>query len=291
MAVPIDVESLDFSALGARDERPSPGSGFPGGPAAIGIGTAALALLMIGVITVGFLTGAMGFGPGAEPIVDAVAGMLLLLGIGALGLWYAVTALRAPRASSLDPARFERFATVNGLRYAERENFPDFAGTAFADARPLLLRHFRPAEGDDFDYGTVTFPRGQGFLQERTWGYLAVRLERSLPHLVLTTTLPRLPRRDDFERVPVARRFAQEFELRCAAGGESEARALFRVPLLVLLAARRGPFDVEVVGDRFVAYGPPFDVDDPAVHRRMLRITRLVWDRVGIVPESRTRSA
>lgn len=285
MAAPIDVRSLDFSALGSKTLPASPGtvySRFPGLPTALGIGTAGLALLTIGIIAVGLLTGQVRLDPGAGPIVSAVVGVLLLLGFAALGLWRAATALRARRAPVPDPDRFERFAEANGLSYAERDYFPDFAGTSLADARATLLGHVRPAEGDDFAYGTVTFPRGQGFLEERSWGFLVVRLDRAMPHLVLTTILRRLPQRDEFDRVALPPRFEHGFDLRCAPGGESGARALFRTPLLTLLSAQGGDLDVEVVGDRFFAYGSPFDLDDPAVHRRLLRITNLVGERVRI---------
>ncbi len=117
-------------------------------------------------------------------------------------------------------------------------------------------------------------------VQSRTIGYLAIRLARRLPHLLLDATsngheLMRRPSRD--QRLSLEGDFDRHFELYAPRGYERDALYVFAPDLMALLIDEAGDLDVEVRDDRMIVLRPGgFDLTDPATWERFERIRATV---------------
>src|SRR5699024_10580785 len=83
--------------------------------------------------------------------------------------------------------RLDRFARANGLRFHPGFNNPQLPGMLFSIGRQrksqLLLRGDQPRF---VEFGNYRYTTGSGKNSTtHTWGYIAVKLDAPLPHLVL----------------------------------------------------------------------------------------------------------
>lgn len=132
--------------------------------------------------------------------------------------------------------------------------------------------------------GNVTFTVSYGTTSVRSYGYLALRLERALPHLVLDAT------RNDRTfgssiPMPIAGGqtlslegdFDQHFTLHSPNGYERDALYVFAPDLMALLIDETGDLDVEIVDDMLYVYANrPFELTDATVWQRLSRIVEVV---------------
>lgn len=123
-------------------------------------------------------------------------------------------------------------------------------------------------------------------------GYLAIRLPRPLPHLVLDargndgilSSLPHRPRRT--QRLSLEGDFDTHFHLFVPKGYERDALYIFTPDLMALLIDETGDLDVEIRDDMLIVYRPGgFDLQDPATWERFARIRATVgaktWTQTG----------
>ena len=208
----------------------------------------------------------------------------------AIGLVIAVVIGRGLFARRHDWARrlrMARFAEANGLHFAPISPAPSYPGAIFGlGSSRQVSDHFRTTDDRYLDFGNYRYTTGSG--KSRTthhWGFLALQLDRSLPHMLLdsrannglwgSTNLPAVFARDQV--LSLEGDFNEHFTLYCPAEYERDALYVLTPDLMALLIDEAAPFDVEII-DRwmFVYSARPFPLGDPATYQRLLSIVTTV---------------
>lgn len=291
----LDFSALDFSALTApvsaaevrryrADAKGRAGSASP--PALAAVLTAILVLVLGFVllsITALFLR--LGFADGgvASPMFLApLAGLAIIVMVLVV---FARAALprfgKWPRWTRLD-----RFARANGFTFLAT-GVPDYPGSIFNIGRERQARdHLITASGRYVDLGNYSYSTGSG--DERTihrWSFLALKLDRALPHIVLDAKANNgffarhsLPVSFDRDQVlSLEGDFDRYFTLYCPTNYERDALYIFTPDVLALLIDESRHFDVEIVDDwMFVYSAAALDMTDQEALRRLFRIVDTV---------------
>jgi hypothetical protein len=183
--------------------------------------------------------------------------------------------------------RMDRFARANGFTFSPESPNPGYPGAIFhvGDTRKAT-EHFRTAEGRFLDFGNYQYSTGSGKNRStRQWGFMAIELDRKLPHMVLDskannglfggTNLPATFHKDQI--LSLEGDFNEYFTLYCPKQYERDALYVFTPDLMALLIDNAAPFDVEIVDAwMFVYSATPFPAAQPAVYQRLLRIVETV---------------
>lgn len=183
--------------------------------------------------------------------------------------------------------RRTRFASLNQLAYSTGTRNPAYPGLIFSlgDARQTS-DNYHSLTRPQFDLGNYRYTTGSGKEKTtHTWGYLALRLERKLPHMVLDarennsilggSSLPTSFRRD--QKLSLEGDFDKHFTLYCPREYERDALYVFTPDLMALLIDESAAFDVEIVDDWMFVYSvQPFDLDQAKPVHRMFRIIETV---------------
>jgi hypothetical protein len=190
--------------------------------------------------------------------------------------------------------RLERFAQANGMTFSPMQGNPAYPGQIFQLGRDrVALDHLSTASGRFLDTGNFRWITGSGKSQEtHTWGFLALRLDRNMPNIVLDSKAnnsifgSNLPATLDRKQIlHLEGDFDRYFTLYCPVQYEQDALYIFTPDLMALLIDEAAPFDVELVDDwMFVYASHAFDMSDPAVLQRLLTIA----DTVGAKALSQT---
>ena len=171
---------------------------------------------------------------------------------------FAVTFVSAAVRGVLRRHRWHRlalFARANGLSFARLSADPTYPGWIFghgSDRR--AIDHVWSPDGLLADAGTYEFTTGSGEDRDtHTWSYVAFRLPRPMPHLVLdargnTTKLADFTRD---QRVRLGDPFDRTYALWAPAGYGQDAFQLFPPDLLEQLVASPTTYDIEIV-DRWL---------------------------------------
>ena len=231
----------------------------------------------VGVLVVAFL---LVRATGASALTVTL--LALVVGAVAWGLVSASSGLRWRRR-----ARLHAFGEANGLAYTPQSPAGGYPGAIFdvGSSRTTLdtLRRLSPRA---LDYGNLRYTTGSG-KQRRThhWGYLALQLDRRLPHMVLdarannglfgATSLPTAFSRDQV--LSLEGDFDRHFTLYCPREYERDALYVFTPDLMALLIDESSAYDVEIVENWMFVYSTsPFELTAAATHHRLLRIVDTV---------------
>lgn len=193
--------------------------------------------------------------------------------------------------------RMNKFAEDNDLTFAPLDTAISYPGLIFGQGGTRSIRdRFRSREGRALDYGNYRYVTGSG-KNRRThnWGFLALELDRALPHMVLDARsnnqlfgLSNLPQ--SFAKNQVLKLegdFNSHFTLYCPREYERDALYVFTPDLMALLIDHAAPYDVEVIDKWLLVYSvKEFNLVDPAQHRRLLGIA----DTVGAKTLRQSRS-
>jgi hypothetical protein len=199
--------------------------------------------------------------------------------------------------------RLDRFARANGLAFAPVAAPPAYAGAIFQEGSDRRIRdRLSATTGRFFDIGDYEYTTGSGkSRQQHRWGYLAVQLDRPMPHMLLDaksnnglfggSNLPEVFARS--QRLSLEGDFGRYFTLYCPREYERDALYLLTPDLMALLIDEAQAFDVEVVDDwMFVYSSAPFQMTDASVVRRLFRILSTVGskttDRAGRYTDDHT---
>ena len=280
LAEPTADEAARFRAT--RQNDPAYRGMNPGVAAGIGIGCAGVVMIALfggfafAPLVIGIQNGSVGaivFGA----VMTALTGGLVWLTVW--GIRKAVTAAnrRWPRWLKLDA-----FARANGMIFSPRDANPAYPGAIFGvGGSRTAAEHLRSATDRFLDYGNYQFTTSNGKnTTTHTWGFLALQLDRTLPHMMLdatgNNTMFGMGLGGAFDRSQVLQLegdFNSHFTLYCPRQYERDAYYVFTPDLMALLIDNASPFDVEII-DRwmFVYSTVPFDLEQPGLHQRMLQI-------------------
>ena len=182
--------------------------------------------------------------------------------------------------------RLDRFAAANGLIFSPHSAAPDYPGAIFQlGSSRFAIDHLRSATDRFLDYGNYRYTTGSGKNRStHTWGFMALQLDRALPHMVLDSkannsfwgsNLPGSFSKDQI--LQLEGDFDRYFTLYCPKQYERDALYVFTPDLMALLIDNAAPFDVEIVDKwMFVYSSAALDLRQPEVHQRMLRIVDTV---------------
>ena len=203
------------------------------------------------------------------------AGALPIVIVGAAIALIAVAWVRGGSRTQERWYRLSRFAAANGMSFESSVSSPHRPGMVFgvggSRVATDVVRGTRPRFVEFANYRYTT---GSG--KSRTthrWGYVAIKLDVPLPHIVLDATsnnglfgasnLPASFGKD--QRLGLEGDFDRFFSLYCPAGYERDALYLFTPDIMARFIDNAAALDVEIVDDWLFFYGKrDFSTLDPA---------------------------
>lgn len=253
----------------------------------VGLALGGVMVLVLGVTLI--LPAILSIGALLRGELDPVDAVILLFPVGIITILIvlAVRAILARRFDGEKRLRMARFADANGLVYTAHSPGPSYPGAIFGIGTSLQVSdHFRTADGRYLDFGNYRYVTGSGKNRTtHTWGFLALQLDRALPHMVLdsranngllgSTNLPTVFSKDQV--LSLEGDFDRYFTLYCPREYERDALSVFTPDLMALLIDEAAPFDVEIVDDWMLVYSArPFPLGDAGTYQRLLRIVGTV---------------
>ncbi|HWM17765.1 MAG TPA: hypothetical protein VNP97_14395, partial [Microbacterium sp.] len=237
------------------------------------------------VIVSAFAT--MGDGTGGVFAFGAFFPLIIVGGALALIITFVV---RASRGTQEKRYRLDRFAAANGLSFLPTLAAPGLPGMIFgvgsSRSASDLVRGERPRFVEFANYQYTT---GSG--KNRTthkWGYVAIKLDVPLPHIVLDATsnnglfrASNLPATfDKDQRLSLEGDFDQHFSLYCPQGYERDALYLFTPDIMARFIDNAAALDVEIVDDWLFLYGKrEFSTLDPATWAWLFSVVAALLDK------------
>lgn len=211
--------------------------------------------------------------------------------IGGVIALVVVAYVRGARSRDERMYRLDGFARANAMSYLPRFDNPALPGMIFSlgSSRQAtdLVRGERPRFVEFANYRYVT---GSG--KNRTthaWGYVAVKLDVPLPHIVLDATgnnglfgsnLPQAFDKD--QRLSLEGDFDRFFSLYCPAGYERDALYLFTPDIMARFIDNAAALDVEIVDDWLFLYAKrDFSTLDPATWAWLFSAVGALLDKLA----------
>lgn len=249
--------------------------------------------LIVTMVFLGFTTAPLGFGIVDQNLPALIFGLFMAVitaGIVALTVFAIRHSVRFSNSRWPRWLKLDAFARANGMVFSPRDASPAYPGAIFGvGGGRTTTEHFRSADDRFLDYGNYQFVTSNGKSSTtHTWGFLALHLDRTLPHMVLdasgnnglfgTSTLPATF--DKSQVLSLEGDFNRYFTLYCPRAYERDALYVFTPDLMALLIDNASPFDVEII-DRwmFVYSTVAFDLEQPGLHQRMLQIVDTVGSK------------
>lgn len=200
---------------------------------------------------------------GGDAAGGLVFAILPLLVVGIIAAVAITLFVRGARSGDERMYRLDGFARANGMGYLPRLEDPPLPGMIFSlgSSRHAvdLVRGDRPRFVEFANYRYTT---GSGKnRQTHHWGYVAVKLDAPLPHIVLDATsndslfgsnLPLTFGKD--QRLSLEGDFDRHFALYCPADYERDALYLFTPDIMARFIDNAAALDVEIVDDWLFLY-------------------------------------
>ncbi|MFF2486982.1 hypothetical protein ACFVSU_11305 [Microbacterium sp. NPDC058062] len=216
-------------------------------------------------------------------------GFLPLVVIGVIAAVAITLFVRGARSSSDRMYRLDRFARANAMHYEPRLDAPGLPGMIFSlgSSRQSsdLVRGDRPRFVEFANYRYTT---GSGKnRQTHQWGYVAVKLDTPLPHIVLDATSnnglfgSNLPLTfDKDQRLSLEGDFDEYFSLYCPADYERDALYLFTPDIMARFIDNAAALDVEIVDDWLFLYAKrDFSTLDPQTWAWLFSVVGALLDK------------
>ncbi|KSU54761.1 hypothetical protein [Microbacterium enclense] len=277
---PFDARALtapeDRTAARAFTARLRAEQRLPGSSSASAIVAMVAGVVILGVggvvLTVLFVVLAASLGEGA-PLLGILFLLPLLLGVGVIAGGY--VAFRHGRRAQEDRRwRMAGFARDVGMEYVPAVPAPGLPGVIFGIGSGRvasdILRGHRPRFVEVGNH-TYTVSNGKNTTTMR-WGYIAIRLDVPLPHIVLDATAndglfgSNLPASwGRAQQLSLEGDFDRHFRLFCPRGYERDALYLFTPDVMARFIDNASVLDVEIVDDWLLLYsGEELSSTDPA---------------------------
>ena len=277
---PFDARALtapeDRAAARAFTARLRAEQRLPGSSSASAIVAMVAGMVILGVggvvLTVLFVVLAASLGEGA-PLLGILFLLPLLLGVGVIAGGY--VAFRHGRRAQEDRRwRMAGFARDVGMEYVPAVPAPGLPGVIFGIGSGRvasdILRGHRPRFVEVGNH-TYTMSNGKNTTTMR-WGYIAIRLDVPLPHIVLDATAndglfgSNLPASwGRAQQLSLEGDFDRHFRLFCPRGYERDALYLFTPDVMARFIDNASVLDVEIVDDWLLLYsGEELSTTDPA---------------------------
>ena len=222
---------------------------------------AVMALFFLGTfgsVVAGFVTALTGDGGWG-----AIGGIIPLLAFAAIGIAVGFALRGMLRSSAERRYRLDAFARANHMHYIPSITNPPLPGMIFSQGSSRkasdLVRGDRPRF---VEFGNHRYTTGSGKNRKtHEWGYVAVKLDVPLPHIVLDATsnnglfgsnLPSTFARS--QRLSLEGDFDRYFSLYCPEGYETDALYLFTPDIMARFIDNAAALDVEIVDDWLFLY-------------------------------------
>ena len=212
---------------------------------------------------------------------------LLVIGIiAAVGITLFV---RGARTGGDRMYRLDGFARANAMQYVPRLADPGLPGMIFSIGNTRhsndIVRGDRPRF---VEFGNYRYTTGSGKNQQtHHWGYVAVKLDTPLPHIVLDATSndglfgSNLPLAfDKDQRLSLEGDFDRYFSLYCPADYERDALYLFTPDIMARFIDNAAALDVEIVDDWLFLYAKrDFSTLDPQTWAWLFSVVGALLDK------------
>ncbi|MCR2783079.1 MULTISPECIES: DUF3137 domain-containing protein [unclassified Microbacterium] len=220
-------------------------------------------------------------------------GLFSLVPILILGGVIAIVVVIAVRSSHTAAERWyrlDRFAAANGLTWYPEVKAPGLPGMIFGqgDGRTAtdILRGEQPRFVEFANYRYTT-SSGKN-TQTHRWGYIAIKLNAPLPHIVLDAVGnngmlgSNLPTSfDKGQRLSLEGDFDRYFTLYCPAGYERDALYLFTPDIMTRFIDNAAALDVEIVDDWLFLYARrDFSTFDPRMWAWLFSVVATLLDKL-----------
>jgi hypothetical protein len=288
------VTKPDVAAFRAELSRTKPDFGMGSW---IGVIIVSAVVVSFGAVFLGIIGPAIAsVAQSAASVGAAIAVLLVPLLIFAAVITAIVLLVRYVSATRVERwVRLDRFAKANGLVFSPADANPQYPGAIFGQGRARsAYEHFRSASDRFLDFGNYRYTTGSGKNSTtHTWGFMALQLDRALPHMVLdskannglfgSTNLPATFTKDQV--LSLEGDFDNYFTLYCPKQYERDALYVFTPDLMALCIDNAAPFDIEIVDKwMFVYSAAPFDMSTAPIYQRLFGIV----DTVGAKTLSQT---
>jgi hypothetical protein len=258
---------------------------------AIGIVVGVGVLVVFGSVAITTIAGfvaAIGTGleGGGVTLLFALFPLLIVGVVAALVITFFV---RAFRNGGERMYRLDGFARANAMQYVPRFDAPALPGMIFSLGGSRQATDLVRGERPRFvEFGNYRYTTGSGKnRQTHNWGYVAVKLETPLPHIVLDATSnnglfgSNLPLSfDKDQRLSLEGDFDRYFSLYCPADYERDALYLFTPDIMARFIDNAAALDVEIVDDWLFLYGRrEFSTLDPQTWAWLFSVVGALLDK------------
>ncbi len=197
----------------------------------------------------------------------------------------------AGRTAAVKMFRLDRFARANGMTYQPRFDSPGLPGMIFGLGSGRHATDIVRGERPRFvEFANYRYTTGSGKNKTtHTWGYVAVKLDVPLPHIVLDAKGnngifgSNLPATFDKEqRLSLEGDFDRYFSLSCPRGYEPDALYLFTPDIMARFIDNAAALDVEIVDDWLFLYAKrDFSTLDPATWAWLFSVVGALLDKLA----------
>lgn len=250
-------------------------------------------LLAAALVLLAFWTSLLGddlFAP-SDPGEGFAAWFLLVPYLGFVVVSAVLVVRALVRRAGRRQYRLHRFAEANGMTYAPVQPGPAFPGMIFTRGGTELAYDVVSRAGKHpVSIANHHATTGEGKSREQhRWGYVAIRLPASLPHVVLdakgNNSLGRRNLPVEFarsQRLRLEGDFDRYFELYCPDGYETDALYLFTPEVMAGFIDTAAELDVEIVDDHMFLYSrKDLSTLDPETWRWLFSIVDALTEQVA----------
>ena len=303
-SVPFDarplVDPVDRSAVREHTRRlrasgavPSP---FGSAATVVSVVVAVVFFVVFGSVfftVIGSIIGSLasiGTGDATAPFLFVAFGSVLpIIVIGGALAALAIFLMRNTAGRNERWYRLDRFAAANGMSYLPALSAPALPGMIFdvggSRSASDLVRGQQPRF---VEFGNYQYSTGSGKNRStHRWGYVAIKLDVPLPHIVLDATSnnglfgSNLPAAfDKDQKLRLEGDFDRHFSLYCPEGYEQDALYLFTPDIMARFIDHAAALDVEIVDDWLFLYGKrEFSGLDPATWAWLFSVVAALLDK------------